>query len=420
LTITSYGRGERGVATLNTDESNQTAQVTSFAPRQIPVRPSRMHPASRPRLRVAIVVASLRILGGQAVQASRLLNGWAGDPEIDAWRVPIDPIPPPPFDRLLRVKYVRTIVTQLCYWPLLIRELRRADVVHIFSASYSSFLLAPLPAVIVSRLLGKPVLLNYHSGEAADHLRGSWIARTTLRRAVDVNVVPSAYLRDVLAGYGVDAAVVFNTVDRDAFAYRVRDSATHPLRLLSTRNFEPNYNVACTLRAFASVQARFPNVSLTLVGSGSQELALRELARALELRDVHFAGAVPPERIASYYASADLYLQTPVVDNMPLSILEAFASGLPVVSTAVGGVPAIVRDGVDGLLAPDNDAERIADRIVELIEHPDVARRLAATAHATCGQYDWRTVRESWRAIYRILARPNRKTEQPLQAQEPA
>ena len=115
------------------------------------------------------------------------------------------PVPPKPFDRLLQIKYVRTIVTQLCYWPLLIRELRRADVVHVFSASYSSFLLAPLPAVIVSRLLGKPVLLNYHSGEAQDHLRRSWIARRTLRRHVDVNVVPSTFLRDVMARFGIAA-----------------------------------------------------------------------------------------------------------------------------------------------------------------------------------------------------------------------
>src|SRR5687768_11493560 len=151
------------------------------------------------RLRVAIVVASLRILGGQAVQAQRLLDRWAGDPDIEAWIVPVNPVPSPPFDRLLSIKFVRTLVTQLWYWPLLFRELRRADVVHIFSASYSSFLLAPLPAVIVARLLGKPVVLNYHSGEAPDHLRRSGIARRTLRKQVDLNVVPSAFLRNVLA-----------------------------------------------------------------------------------------------------------------------------------------------------------------------------------------------------------------------------
>jgi glycosyltransferase involved in cell wall biosynthesis len=378
-----------------------------------------MHAVPSSPVRVAIVVASLRILGGQSVQAARLLNGWANDRQIEAWLVPIDPLPHPPFDRLLQIRYLRTIVTQLWYWPLLIRQLCRAEVVHVFSASYSSFLLAPLPAVIVGRLMGKPVLLNYHSGEAEDHLRRSWIARTTLRRGVTVNVVPSLYLRDVLARFGIDAAVVSNTVDRNQFSYRVRDLSKRPLRLLSTRNFEPNYNVACTLRAFASIQARFPDVSLTLVGSGSQDTELKALACALGLRGVHFAGAVRPERIADYYAEADVYVQTPAVDNMPLSILEAFASGLPVVSTRVGGVPAIVHDRVHGLLAAANDAGQVAARVIELIDHPDLARCLAETAAGECEQYDWGTVRESWRALYRTLARPDRKTRS-LEAREPA
>src|SRR4051812_25548424 len=115
------------------------------------------------RIHVAIVAASLRILGGQAVQAQRLLDGWRDDPEVCAWLVPINPGPPPPFDRLLRVKYLRTVATQLSYWPLLARELRRADVVHVFSASYASFLLAPLPAIVMAKLLGKPVVVNYRS-----------------------------------------------------------------------------------------------------------------------------------------------------------------------------------------------------------------------------------------------------------------
>ena len=81
-------------------------------------------------LRVAVVVASQRIIGGHSVQALRLLDAWRTEGSVNAWIVPIDPVPPAPIDRLLRIKYVRTIVTQLWYWPLLVRELRRADVVH--------------------------------------------------------------------------------------------------------------------------------------------------------------------------------------------------------------------------------------------------------------------------------------------------
>ena len=377
-----------------------------------------MQSAPPRRLRVAIVVASLRILGGQAVQAQRMLNGWRDDRDVDAWIVPVNPIPPPPFDRLLTIKYARTIITQLCYWPLLVRELRHADVVHVFSASYSSFLLAPLPAVLVARLLGKPVLLNYHSGEAPDHLSRSWIARATLRHAVDLNVVPSVFLQGVFARFGIRAAIVPNTIDRHQFPYRVRDLRSRPVRLLSTRNFEPLYNIACTLRAFALVQARFPDASLTLVGSGSQESALKQLAADLQLRQVTFTGRVAPESVGACYEAADIYVQTPSVDNMPLSVLEAFSSGLPVVSTDVGGVSAVLTPGTHGLLARDNDPHSVASQIVQLIEQPDSARQLAATAHDACAQYEWRSVRDSWMAAYRHVLSARRRPRTRVELQE--
>ena len=353
-------------------------------------------------VKVAIVVASLRILGGQSVQAQRLLDGWRGDPAVDAWIVPIDPVPPAPFDRLLRIKYVRTLVTQLWYWPLLFRELRKADVVHAFSASYSSFLLAPLPAVIVAKLLGKPVILNYHSGEAPDHLRRSAVARRVMRDVVDANIVPSTFLRDVLFSFGIDADVVSNTIDLRQFVYHSRD----PLRprLLCTRNFEPLYNVACVLRAFARIQAQHPDATLTLVGSGSQDAALRAQAQALQLRNVTFTGRVPPSEIHRYYSDADVYVQAPSIDNMPLSVLEAFASGMPVVSTNVGGVPSVVRNGVDGLLVPDNDDEALAAGVSRLLADPVFARGLAGSAHRTLAAYEWPVIREGWVRAYRRVA----------------
>src|SRR3954465_15893380 len=184
-------------------------------------------------IRVAMVAPSLRILGGQAVQASRLLDGWQSAPDVRLWLVPVNPIPPKPFDALLRIKFVRTVATQAFYWPLLLRELRKADVAHVFSASYHSFLLAPLPAIVVARLLRKPVVVNYRSGEAPDHLGRSAIARAALR-SVAANVVPSTFLRDVFASFGIRSQVVANTIDLAKFAYRERN----PLRpkILSTRN----------------------------------------------------------------------------------------------------------------------------------------------------------------------------------------
>ena len=349
-------------------------------------------------LNVAIVAPSLQILGGQAVQADRLLRAWTGDPDVRAWLVPVNPVPPGPFRHLLRLKYVRTIATQLTYWPLLARELRRADVVHVFSASYFSFLLAPLPAVIIARLLGKPVVMNYRSGEAPDHLSKSPVARATLR-SVDRNAVPSQFLHGVFARFGIDSEVIPNIVDLNRFAFRAREPIQP--RILSTRNFEDLYNVACTLRTFHLVQQRYPEASLTLVGAGSQDEALRELAATLGLRNVRFTGTVLPSEIWTYYAEADIYLQTPNIDNMPSSVLEAFASGCAVVSTNAGGVPAILTDDVHGLLIDCNDHEAAAARVCRLLDDPRLASRLTTAARDTCEQYRWDRVRSQWLSLYR-------------------
>jgi L-malate glycosyltransferase len=360
--------------------------------------------ATHSRLNVALVAPSMQILGGQAVQAERLLHAWEADPDVRAWLVPINPEPPRVLRRARNVKYLRTLVTQFTYWPLLLRELRHADVVHVFSASYFSFLLAPLPAVLVAKGYGKPVVMNYRSGEAPDHLRRSAIARTVLRW-VDRNAVPSRFLHDVFARFGIASEVIPNIVDVDRFAYRCR-SPLFP-KLLSTRNFEPLYNVACTLRAFHLVQREYPDASLTLVGGGSQEGSLRALVAELGLRNVIFAGRVSPSDIWQHYAQADVYVQTPDIDNMPSSVLEAFASGCPVVATNAGGVPAILTHDTHGLLVGCNDHEATAAAISRLLKDQGLADRLARAARESCDKYRWASVRARWVALYRNVAHPN-------------
>lgn len=356
-----------------------------------------------PRLKIAIVAPSMGILGGQAVQASRLVRSWRDDRDIHAWLVPINPVPTGPLRAAVKVKYLRTVVTQLFYWPSLVRELRKADVVHVFSASYFSFLLAPLPAVLIAKLFGKPVVMNYRSGEAPDHLKRSAIARATLRR-VDHNAVPSRFLHDVFARFGIRSEIIPNIVDVERFRFRRREQLRP--RILSTRNFEPLYNLPCTLRAFRLVQDRHPGAQLTLVGAGSQETALRQLVGELRLNNVTFAGRVPPEDIWRYYADADIYLQTPNIDNMPASVLEAFSSGCPVVATEAGGVPAILTHDLHGLLVPCNDHEAAAAAMLRLLDDPALARRLADAAFDSCARYQWSSVRAQWVALYHRLVRP--------------
>ncbi len=369
------------------------------------------------KLRVALVAPSLDILGGQAVQADRLLRAWQGDDDVECRLIPVNPVPPGPLRHARRVKYLRTAVTEATYLPSLVRQLADVDLAHVFSASYTSFLLAPLPAILAARALGRPVILNYRSGEAPDHLARSRVARVALAR-VDLNIVPSRFLVDVFGQFGISASIIPNLVDLKRFCFRPRVPLAP--RLLSTRNLEPLYNIACTLRAFHLVQHRLPEATLTLVGSGADEPELRQLVQRLNLCGVSFAGRVPPHDIADFYAAHDIYLQSPNIDNMPTSILEAYASGLPVVSTDAGGIRAILTHGEHGLLAGVNDHEQLAAHVLALLESPALAEKLTRTAFDTCADYTWSAIREQWLRAYSGVLRSEARTSHPTRAHDTA
>src|SRR5213080_1081476 len=337
--------------------------------------------ADRP-LRVCIVAPSLDILGGQAVQAARLRQGLRRLRGVVVGFVPINPRLRGLLHLLQRVRYLRTVVTSLRYVWSLLTALTEYDIVHVFSASYFSFVLAPTPAVLLGKWYGKRVILNYRSGEAEDHLRRWRRTAIPLIRLADALVVPSGYLVDVFARVGLRARAIANVVDFDQFRFRER----RPLRpvFLSNRNFEAHYNIACVLRAFARIQRRYPDARLLVAGDGKERGALERLAHQLNLRNAEFLGRVRPDRMPSLYDAADVYLNAPDIDNMPGSILEAFASGLPVVTTDAGGIPYMVRDGETGLIVPRGNHEGIAAAAIRLLQDASLSERLVGSAREEC------------------------------------
>jgi len=364
--------------------------------------PSHAARTTRP-IRVCIVAPSLSILGGQSVAAQRLLERLRAVPGLDVGFLPHDPRTNAVLRLLQRVKYVRTVATSIAYVASLLRRLPNYDVVHVFSASYWSFLLAPTPAILIGRMLGKRVVLNYRSGEAEDHLR-RWgrTAIPTLHRA-DIVVTPSAYLVDVFARFGVRAVPIANFVDDGTVRFRRRA----PLRpvFLANRNFQALYNVPCVLRAFARIQARMPSARLIVIGDGPEREHVHETARALALHAVEFIGSVPPSEMGRWYDEADVYLNSSDIDNMPNSIIEAFACGLPVVTTRPGGIPYVVEHERNGLLVDCNDHEALAAAALRLFDEPALAERLVSEGRRDVAEhYSRAAVIDAWSALYHRLA----------------
>jgi glycosyltransferase involved in cell wall biosynthesis len=356
-------------------------------------------------VRILLVAPSIRYLGGQALQARRLAAHLSKESWADVDLLPVDPALPAPFDRLQRIKYVRTLVTSLAYLVSLLRVVPRYDVIHAFSASYWSFLLAPAPAMLIGRLFGKRVIVNYRSGEADDHLtRWGWHAIPLLRLAHAI-VAPSGYLVDVFARHGLVANSVPNFLDLEILPYRRRE--TLGPRFLSNRNFERHYQVATVLEAFGVLQRQFPDATLEVVGDGPLRAELHALASKLQLRHVRFVGAVQPELMPQFYGDADIYLNAPSIDNMPNSVIESFAMGVPVVSSNAGGIPYIVRDGENGLLVDVGDAVALAAAAARLLNDPVEALRMADRARRDATTlYSWAAVRELWRVAYTGGAAP--------------
>ncbi len=340
------------------------------------------------------------------MQLARLLDQLRNTPGLEVGFLPMNPRLPGPFRLLQRVKYLRTVATSIGYWILLLSRVRQFDVVHAFSPSYWAFLLGPVPAMLVARAYGRAALLNYHSGEAEDHLQ-NWRTAVPLSRLAHRIVVPSGYLRGVFARFGLAAEAIHNFVDVDAIPFRERTSL-HPV-FLSNRNLESHYNVEGCIRAFARVQQQVPDASLVVAGYGSQRESLEALVASLGLRNVRFTGRVSLAEMALLLNAADILLNSPDIDNMPLSLIEAQAAGLPIVSTSTGGIPYIVQDGETGLLVPPGDVEGMARASLRLLTEPGLALRLARAARASCiAQFTWPAVQDEWVRVYRDLATSRR------------
>jgi glycosyltransferase involved in cell wall biosynthesis len=157
------------------------------------------------------------------------------------------------------------------------------------------------------------------------------------------------------------------------------------------------------LRAFAQVKTECPAARLLLVGDGPQRATLEALASQLELGGaVHFAGyQAHPE---NYLRAMDLFALTSRLEGLPLAILEAWAAGLPVVASAVGGVPDLVAPGANGLLFPSGDEAALTGLLLEMLRAPGRARALGDAGRAEVfAKYDLRRMAGDYDRHYREL-----------------
>lgn len=301
-----------------------------------------------------------------------------------------------------KVRIIRSLVNWL-YFMKDCQNIIRANVVHIFSSSGLNFILFTLPSLFIGRLTGSSIIIHYHGGAAEVFFKKYKFLLSIAVSLSDKLIVPSGFLKKVFKDLGYESEIIGNIVDTNKFKYKLSNNIT-PV-ILSIRNLTKVYNISCTLRAFQILQIKHPNARLIIAGSGEEEKKLIELSDKLKLNNVSFIGNIENNKIPELMEKSDILINSSRVDNMPGSVLEAFSSGIPVVSTNVGGIPYIIEDKVSGLLANDDEHKVLGQHLIELTNNNELYKTISENAYKFVMNFNSNIITNQWIKEYIKLYR---------------
>ena len=281
----------------------------------------------------------------------------------------------------------------------LIRYQTKIDLLVLDAFSGPSFIVLDV-ASRIGRLLGHPIVICLRGGALPDFIAQfpRWAVRV-LGRA-DVIVAPSEFLARAVGRFGFQAQVIPNVINLSAYRYRQRRKVAP--RLLWMRSFEPIYNPLMAVRVLSRLRETMPEATLTMAGKDKgMEAQVKQFAEEKGVIDnVRFPGFLDLNAKHRECEAADLFIVTNRVDNMPVAVVEACAMGLPVVATAVGGIPDLLTHDDTGLLVADDDVEAMTAEIKRLVDEPELASRLSANGRQLALLSDWDRVLPRWEAVF--------------------
>lgn len=337
----------------------------------------------------------------QTMQLARLLREEGVVVEIVQTNAPWSP-------RFIeKIKGLRALFRLLPYLWRVWGLCKRVDVIHLMSNSGWSWQLYSAPVLWVGWLQKTPVIVNYRGGEAREYLqKSSSRIKPSLSKATSI-VVPSGFLERVFSDFDIHTQVIPNILDLSTFFPHKRVPTEGLYTLVVTRNLEPIYGLDTAIRCVAKLRENIPGITLKIAGSGPQLAELQNLVSELGLKGcVFFLGRLERSEIVSLYQSADVMLNPSLVDNMPNSILEALACGVPVVSTNVGGVPYLVEDGKTALLVEPQQSDEMALAVSRLYAEPSLNANLREAGVKMVVRFAWPVVKDEWLSLYQSQVMP--------------
>lgn len=281
------------------------------------------------------------------------------------------------------------------------RQRSRYRVAHVEVFSGAAFLWAEIVCYNL-RLLGKPYILTLHGGNLPVFAR-QWPARVRrLLLSARRVVAPSGYLSAELREYGGRFQIIPNPLELSAYPYRQRREPQ--VHLVWLRAFQKMYNPRMALKVAALLLPEFPQLRLIMAGPDKGDGSWQEMPQlASELRvadHVIFHERVAKSEVPAWLNRGDIFLNTTFVDNAPVTVTEAMACGLCVVSTSVGGIPYLIEPEREGLLVPPDDAEAMAHAVRRLLTEPGLNNHLTLNARSKVELFDWSYILPKWCELF--------------------
>ena len=272
--------------------------------------------------------------------------------------------------------------------------------------SGAAFIWAEIAVWLLGKI-NKPIVLTLRGGNLPKFsTRWSNRVKKLLNSAYAVSA-PSKYLKESMRYYRKDIRLIPNPLNLSSYKFQLRDNPSPQIVWL--RAFHSIYNPTLAPRVLALLHKDFPNARLTMIGpdkgDGSLQMTRRKAEELGVSQWVDFPGGIPKTDVPNWLQKKDIFINTTNVDNTPVSVIEAMASGLCVVSTNVGGLPYLLDDGYDALLVPPDNPEKMADAIRKILTQPDLAARLSANARKKAETFDWSVVLPQWEELFLSLSK---------------
>lgn len=304
--------------------------------------------------------------------------------------------------QVANVPVLRALFRIIPYILNLIKINKRVDILHVMANSGWSWHLFAAPSVWIAKLFNTPVVVNYHGGEAEMFFNKSirYVKPTML--ACSKVVVPSNFLENVFGQFNIQTSIVPNTIDLSVFNYDKKTRSKETLNILVARNLELIYDNETAIKAFELIYKEYPFARLTIAGAGPEKENLEQLVLKLNMVDaVKFVGRVDRHEMADLFKQSQVMINPSTADNMPISILESLASGVPVVTTNVGGIPYLVEDEYTALLVNARDYSSMSKAISRLIKDETLRSSLIDNGVNMVEKFTWPIVKQQWQTVYK-------------------